>query len=58
MIEPARVHAQELEVQRRQFDQKVERARYEINLARREYNVVNPKNRWWRGIWKNGLKRL
>lgn len=45
MIEAAKVYTQELEVRRRQWEQKVECARYEVNLARRQYDAVDPENR-------------
>jgi DNA invertase Pin-like site-specific DNA recombinase len=45
MVEAAKVYAQSIEVQRRQWGQKVERAHYEVNLARRQYNAVDPENR-------------
>jgi hypothetical protein len=45
MIEAAKVYTQELKVQRRQWEQKEERAHYEVNLARRQYNAVDPENR-------------
>jgi len=45
MIEAAEVYTQQLQVQRRQWEHKVEHARYEANLARRQYHAVDPENR-------------
>jgi len=45
MIEAARAYAEENEAQRRQWEQKVERAHYEVDLARRQYDAVDPANR-------------
>lgn len=45
MIEAAKVYAQDTEAQKRQWEQAVERARYEVDLARRQYDAVDPENR-------------
>lgn len=45
MIEAAKVYAQDNEAQGRQWEQRVERARYEVDLARRQYDAVDPDNR-------------
>jgi hypothetical protein len=45
MIEAAAVHARAGEAERSRWEQKVERARYEVDLARRQYDAVDPGNR-------------
>ena len=45
MIEATRAHDQESQAQRSHWEHKVERARYEVDLARRQYDVVDPANR-------------
>jgi len=45
MIEAAAAHARAGEAQRGRWEQKVERARYEVDLARRQYDAVDPGNR-------------
>ncbi len=45
MIEAAKVYAQDNEAHQKQWEQKVERARYEVDLARRQYDSVDPENR-------------
>lgn len=45
MIEATRTHDQESQAQRSHWEHKVERARYEVDLARRQYDVVDPANR-------------
>lgn len=45
MIEAAKVYAQDNEAHQRQWEQRVERARYEVDLARRQYDAVDPENR-------------
>jgi len=39
------VYAKDNKAQRRQWEQRVERARYEVDLARRQYDAVDPENR-------------
>jgi hypothetical protein len=45
MIEAARLHEAAVEEERRHFRQRVEGARYEAHLARRQYESVDPANR-------------
>lgn len=45
MIRAVALHAETYEAQRRHWEQKLERARYEVDLARRQYEAVDPANR-------------
>jgi len=45
MIEAARLHAEDNVTERTWWEQKIERARYEVQLARRQYEAVDPDNR-------------
>ncbi len=45
MIDAAAAHAEVVEAQRSRWSQKVERGRYEVDLARRQYDAVDPANR-------------
>ena len=45
MIEAASTHVQVAERERAHWQQKVERARYEVDIARRQYDAVDPANR-------------
>ena len=45
MIEAARSHQAAVEEERRHFAQRVEAARYDVGLARRQYEAVDPANR-------------
>lgn len=45
MIEAAAGHARMCEGERAHWQQRVERARYEVDLARRQYEAVDPANR-------------
>jgi excisionase family DNA binding protein len=45
MVHTARLHTQDNQAQRVQWEQKIERARYEVQLARRQYDSVDPQNR-------------
>ena len=45
MVEAAQVHADAAGAQRRHWLQRIERAEYEVELARRHYNAVDPQNR-------------
>jgi excisionase family DNA binding protein len=45
MVEAAKVYAQDHEAQRQQWTQRIERSRYEVDLARRQYEAVDPENR-------------
>jgi len=45
MIEAAQAHAEAAEAEGRHWRQRVERAEYEVGLARRQYNAVDPENR-------------
>jgi len=45
MLKAAERYGQDIEVQRTNWSQKVERARYETHLARRHYEAVDPENR-------------
>ena len=45
MIEAANAHAESGRKESRHWQQQVERARYEVDLARRQYDAVDPDNR-------------
>ncbi len=45
MIEAANLYAADNEAEKTRWQQKIERARYEVQLARRQYDVVDPDNR-------------
>jgi DNA invertase Pin-like site-specific DNA recombinase len=45
MLKAAELYGQDIEVERTHWDQKVQRARYEAHLARRQYDAVDPENR-------------
>lgn len=45
MIEAAAGHARACEGERAHWQQRVERARYEVELARRQYDAIDPANR-------------
>src|SRR3989454_10084705 len=45
MIEAAAGHARACEAERAHWQQRVERARYEVDLARRQYDAIDPANR-------------
>ncbi len=45
MLEAAKIYAQDNEAERTRWQQKIERARYEVQLAQRQYDVVDPDNR-------------
>jgi DNA invertase Pin-like site-specific DNA recombinase len=45
MIAAAELHAKATEAERQLWEQKVERARYEMELAQRQYEAVDPDNR-------------
>src|SRR5438093_8772816 len=45
MIEASADHARACEAERAHWQQRVERARYEVDLARRQYEAVDPANR-------------
>jgi len=45
MIEAAAGHARACEAERTHWQQRVERARYEVDLARRQYDALDPANR-------------
>jgi translation initiation factor 2 alpha subunit (eIF-2alpha) len=45
MARTAQLHAQDNQAQQVQQEQKVERARYEVQLAQRPYDSVDPQNR-------------
>jgi len=45
MIEAASTHVEACERERSHWQQKVERARYEVDLVRRQYDAVDPANR-------------
>jgi len=45
MMEAAADHARACEAERAHWQQRVERARYEVDLARRQYEAVDPANR-------------
>jgi excisionase family DNA binding protein len=45
MIEAAAGHARACEAEKAHWQQRVERARYEVELARRQYDAVDPANR-------------
>lgn len=45
MIEAAQAHADAAEAERRHWHQRVERAEYEVGVARRQYGAVDPENR-------------
>jgi len=66
VIEPARIEAtlatlEQLEQQRQASDrlwqQRIERAKYEVERAHRQFSRVEPENRWWPGNWRrNGTR--
>ena len=45
MLEAAKVYAEDNELERTRWKQSIERADYEMNLARRQYDAVDPENR-------------
>jgi hypothetical protein len=45
MLEAARLYVEEAEEAKKRQEQRLERARYEANLARRQYEAVDPENR-------------
>jgi excisionase family DNA binding protein len=45
MVRTAQLYSQDNQAQRVQWEQKIERARYEVGLARRQYDAVDPENR-------------
>ena len=45
MARTAQLHTQDNQAQRVQWEQKIERARYEVELSRRQYDSVDPQNR-------------
>jgi transposase len=45
MIEAAQGHAEAAEAERRHWRQRVERGEYEVSLARRQYDAIDPENR-------------
>jgi hypothetical protein len=45
MIEAAKVHEESRKTESAHFRQRIERARYEVDLARRQYDAVDPANR-------------
>jgi DNA invertase Pin-like site-specific DNA recombinase/predicted DNA-binding protein (UPF0251 family) len=45
MARTAQLHAQDNQAQQAQWEQKIERARYEVQLAQRQYDSVDPQNR-------------
>lgn len=59
MIEAAAAHARAGEAERTRWVQEVERARYEVDLARRQYEAVDPANRLvareLEGRWEQAL---
>jgi DNA invertase Pin-like site-specific DNA recombinase len=62
MIAAAESHVKASEAQRQLWEQKVERARYERDLARRQYEAVDPDNRLVAGElerrWEAALRNL
>jgi hypothetical protein len=45
MVRTAQLHTQDNQAQRVHWEQKIERASYEVGLARRQYDSVDPQNR-------------
>jgi DNA invertase Pin-like site-specific DNA recombinase/predicted DNA-binding protein (UPF0251 family) len=45
MIQAAQAHADAAEAERRHWHQRIERAEYEVKLARRQYDAIDPENR-------------
>jgi len=45
MLKAAELYEQDIEAERTHWSQKVERARYEAHLTRRQYDAVDPENR-------------
>jgi len=45
MIEAAQAHADAAQAERRHWQQRIERAEHEVELARRHYHAVDPENR-------------
>ena len=45
MIQAAQAHAAAAEAERRHWHQRIERAEYEVTLARRQYDAIDPENR-------------
>jgi excisionase family DNA binding protein len=45
MIEAAKLYAEDNEVQREYWEHRIERARYNVDLAQRQYDAVDPDNR-------------
>jgi transposase-like protein len=62
MTEAAAAQAQESEGERRRWEQRLERARYEVDLAHRQYDEVDPANRLvareLERRWEEALKAL
>ena len=45
MLEAAKVYIEDNELERTRWKQSIERADYEMNLARRQYDAMDPENR-------------
>ena len=45
MLEAARLHAEDAQLEQERHEQRLERARCEVSLARRQYDAVDPENR-------------
>ena len=45
MVEAARLHTEDVQLEQQRHQQRLERARYEVSLARRQYDAVDPENR-------------
>lgn len=62
MIEATRAHVEATQAEQAHWTQKVERARYEVDLARRQYDAVDPANRLvareLERRWEKALKDL
>ena len=62
MIEAAKVHENSRKAESEHFRQRIERARYEVDLARRQYDAVDPANRLVAGElerrWEESLGNL
>jgi hypothetical protein len=54
MIAATAAHVRANESMRVRWDQQIERARYEVDLARRQYDAVDPANRLVAGSWSGG----
>ena len=62
MIEATAAHVQANDSERVRWEQRIERARYEVDLARRQYDAVDPANRLVAGElerrWEVALRAL